>query len=90
MDTYLDPLNKAFVDEVSKGDPLYTKTYEEARNILESIQSGQPASDVAVEEIQISAAGGDVTTVIFRPSNAKGQTLPVVYYTHGGGWILGR
>ncbi len=25
---------------------------------------------------------------VYRPENAKG-TLPVVIYTHGGGWVLG-
>jgi acetyl esterase/lipase len=89
MSFYLDPLNKAFADAVSKGDPLYTKSPVEAREILESIQKHEPASDIGVENIKVPVSGDEVTTVIFRPVAAADQTLPVIFYTHGGGWILG-
>jgi acetyl esterase len=87
---YLDPPNKAFNDAVSKGPGLYTKTPQEAREIVEGLQKHDPASDIAVEEIKVPAAGGEVTTVIFRPAESAHRALPVVFYTHGGGWILGR
>ena len=88
-DTYLDPLNRSFADAASKGQPLYEKTYQEARDVLEDIQSYKPSSDVNLEEIKVPVKDGDVTTVIFRPADAKG-VLPSIFYTHGGGWILGR
>ena len=87
--TYLDPLNQAFADAAAKGPPLYTKSYQEARDVLEGIQDYKPASDVKQETVKIPVQGEDVTTVIFRPANAEG-VLPLVFYTHGGGWILGR
>jgi acetyl esterase len=89
MDTYLDPFNRAFADAGAKGPPLYEKTYQEARDVLEGIQNFKPSSDVKLEEVKIPTKVGDVTTVIFRPANASG-VLPMIFYTHGGGWILGR
>lgn len=89
MATYLDPLNSAFADAVSKQQPLYEKTYQEARDVLEGIQNFTPAPDIQFEEITVLIKGDHVTTVIFRPANAQG-VLPMIFYTHGGGWILGR
>jgi acetyl esterase len=89
MDTYLDPINRKFADAVAEGPPLYTKSYTEAREILENIQSYKPAEDIQSEEVKVEVKGENVTTVIFRPKNAQG-TLNMIFYTHGGGWILGR
>ena len=89
MSPYLDPINQAFADASSKGEPLYTKSYVEARQILEGIQKHQPAKDIAVEKVRVPTKAGEVETWIFRPIKATG-VLPMIYYTHGGGWILGR
>ena len=86
---YLDPLNRRFADAAGKQQPLYEKTYQEARDVLEGIQNFKPAEDIKIEEVKIRVQGEDVTTVIFRPVNASG-VLPMIFYTHGGGWILGR
>ncbi|KAM0298234.1 hypothetical protein HYE67_001273 [Fusarium culmorum] len=88
MAAYLDPINRKFADAAASGPPLYTKTYEEAREVLESIQSYKLASDIKSEEVQVPVKGENVTAVIFRPANAQG-TLNMIFYTHGGGWILG-
>jgi acetyl esterase/lipase len=89
MATYLDPINRKFADAAAEGPPLYTKTYEEAREVLESIQNYKIASDIKSEKVRVPVKGEDITTVIFRPANAQG-TLNLIFYTHGGGWILGR
>jgi len=89
METYLDPINRKFADAAAEGPPLYTKSYTEAREILENIQSYKPAEDIESEEVKVEVKGENVTTVIFRPKNAQG-TLNMIFYTHGGGWILGR
>jgi acetyl esterase/lipase len=89
VDTYLDPINRKFADAAAEGPPLYTKTFQEARDILEGIQNYKTASDIKTEEIKVSVKGEDVTTVVFRPAGAQG-TLNMIFYTHGGGWILGR
>ncbi|PHH83884.1 hypothetical protein CDD83_2860 [Cordyceps sp. RAO-2017] len=88
MAAYLDPQNRAFADAVSKQPPLYEKTYQQAREVLEKIQNYEPGSDILLEELQVPVNGQGVTTVIFRPKNTA-STLPMIFYTHGGGWILG-
>ncbi|KAF5678681.1 lipase [Fusarium heterosporum] len=87
-DTYLDPINRKFADAVAEGPPLYTKTFQEARDILEGIQNYKIADDIKTEEVKVSVDGENVTAVIFRPADAK-STLNMIFYTHGGGWILG-
>ncbi|KAF4992632.1 hypothetical protein FGRMN_7033 [Fusarium graminum] len=87
-DTYLDPINRKFADAAASGPPLYTKTFREARDILEGIQNYKTATDIKTEEIKVSVLGEDFTTVIFRPVDAK-STLNMIFYTYGGGWILG-
>jgi acetyl esterase len=72
MATYLDLLNQAFADVASQGQPLYEKSFQDARAVLESIQNFKPASDINAEEIKVPTKVGDVTTVIFRSANAKG------------------
>lgn len=91
MTAYLDPVNRAFANTVSQGPPLYTKPVREAREVLEGIQKHEPAKDIRVEELNIPVKTGSVKTYIYRPVavNAK-HAAPVIFYTHGGGWILGR
>jgi acetyl esterase/lipase len=69
--------------------PLYEKTPTEARQILEDVQKHTPAPDVTQEQFEIPYESYNVKTVIFRPTNAGGY-LRTIFYTHGGGWILGR
>lgn len=87
---YLDPQNKTFAAAAGEGQPLYEKSYPEARQFLEDLQSFKKAPDVDIEELNISVRGEDVKTVIFRPTVASKPDLPMIFYTHGGGWILGR
>lgn len=89
MAASLDLVNQSFVNELSKGTPLYEKTPTEARQILEDVQKHTPAPDVTQEEFEIPYESYNVKTIIFRPKDASGY-LPTIFYTHGGGWILGR
>ncbi len=86
---YLDPTNQKFVDSLAGGEPLYGKSYVDARKVLEGIQNFKPSADVSQEKVSIEANGAPVETVIFRPAKATG-VLKLIYYTHGGGWVLGR
>lgn len=88
MPAYLDPANSSFVASL-KGPPLYEKSYKDARQVLEDIQNFKPAADVSEERIDVEVDGKPVQAVIFRPAKASG-TLNLIFYTHGGGWILGR
>ncbi|KAF5859748.1 hypothetical protein ETB97_002470 [Aspergillus alliaceus] len=88
MSDILDPINQDFVKKLSQGPSLHEKTPQEARDIVETLQKHTPAADISQAKIDIPFDGREVQTVIFKPKIAQG-TLPVIFYTHGGGWILG-
>ena len=87
-----EPKTQAFIDALSAqgGKPLYQLSYADARKVLEDAQAVPVAKLPADIEEKILPAGptGEVSVRIYRPKNAKGL-LPVVIYTHGGGWVLG-
>lgn len=84
---------KSFIDELAEkgGRPLYELTPAAARQVLADVQSGgkADAADTAAERTEIETVNGRKMTVeIVRPKEAKGA-LPVVFYIHGGGWVMG-
>jgi len=88
----LDQGVKAFVDEVNAagGKPLYQLSYEDARKTLAGAQA-KPVDkpEVDTEDITLPVGPtGDVKVRVTRPTNAPG-TLPVLFYIHGGGWVMG-
>lgn len=89
----LDAGIKKFVDELAAkgGKPLYDLTPEEARKVLADAQAN-PANilDVDTQDVTLNLGGdlGEVTVRITRPKGSEGE-LPVLFYIHGGGWILG-
>ena len=88
----LEPKTQAFIDAVSAqgGKQLYEMPYEEARQVLESLQAADVRKLPADFEDTVLPTGptGSVPVRIYRPKGSRGH-LPVVMYFHGGGWILG-
>lgn len=76
--------------EAGGGVPLYELTPEEARNVLSSAQGGQiKMPDVDIENKEIAVENGrKLHLEIIKPNGIK-DNLPVVYYVHGGGWVMG-
>jgi acetyl esterase len=88
----VDPVVKSFLDALAaKGaPPIYTLAYQDARKVLDGLQS-EPVSKpkAGIEDITVATGtAGEVSLRIVRPENAQGK-LPAVMYFHGGGWILG-
>jgi len=88
----LDLKTQAFVDALAAqgGQPIYKLSYAGARQVLEDAQAGPVTklpADVEEKTLPVGPTG-EVSVRIYRPKNAKGP-LPVVIYTHGGGWVLG-
>src|SRR5262245_66171764 len=87
----LEPATQSFVDSLVGSAPLYTLSPEAARDVLAGAQKSvsvtlAPAS--AEDRVLKVGPKGRTDIRVYRPENAKG-TLPVVIYTHGGGWVLG-
>lgn len=92
-DIVLEPEAQAMVDSLaaSDGPPLYTLTPQEARAALDGAQAGEiPMAPAEIEEHTIPGGpDGTVSVTVVKPVGRNGK-LPVVVYTHGGGWVLGN
>jgi acetyl esterase/lipase len=87
---YLDPQNAAFAAAIHGQPHPHELGYIDARKSLETLQECNVAADITVEKLEIPGPDGTSTpVVIFRPENAP-SILPMVFYLHGGGWIMGR
>ena len=71
---------------VDLGDAQVRKQFDE-RNARRAAESSQPA-----ESWRVPAAPGEpaVPLYVYKPRNAGGGKLPVIYFIHGGGYILGN
>ena len=87
---YLDPLNAAFATAISGEPSPHEMGYIKAREALESLQECEAAPDIVREALDVPGPDGTSTeVVIFRPRETL-SNLPMVFYLHGGGWIMGR
>jgi acetyl esterase len=89
----LEPAAQALADALAAGGgpPIYTLSPENARAILDQAQAGEIAmADAEIEEHTIPGGpSGTVSVTVLKPLGHNGS-LPVVVYTHGGGWVLGN
>lgn len=86
----LEPAAQKVADQTSKPPFLYQLGPEGARKVLDDIQAA-PIEKPEIDEewITVAADVGDVRARIVKPINPP-ETLPVILYVHGGGWILGN
>lgn len=86
---------RKFIEDLdaSNGAPIYTLKYEEARKILDGLQSQikiPKELDCDIQDIEMPIAPNkNVSVRIVKPLHSK-EKLPVVIYFHGGGWVMGN
>jgi acetyl esterase len=90
----IQPKTRALLEalDAQGGPPLYALSYRDARAVLDNAQA-IPVSKLAADIEDASVPGGpkgEVSIRIVRPKPRPAGRLPVVMYTHGGGWILGN
>jgi acetyl esterase len=89
----LEPAAQALADTLAANDgpPLYTLSPDAARAVLDGAQAETVAMAPAEIEDHIIPGGpdGTVSITVVKPISRNGS-LPVVVYTHGGGWVLGN
>lgn len=87
----LEPTTQSFIDSLS-GPPLSQLSPADAHKVLTDLQS-QPVQlqDAQIEDTVWSVGPtGETRIRIVRPATAAAtDVLPVILYTHGGGWVLG-
>lgn len=76
--------------EAAGGTPLYELSPQEARDVLSGAQSGDvKLPEVQFETLEIQTDGGrSLILEVIKPKHFE-KELPVVYYIHGGGWVMG-
>jgi acetyl esterase len=66
---------------------------EKARAVLSGLQASYPFQKLPADIENRTIPGGpnatEISITIVRPPNSSNETLPVVMYFHGGGWVLG-
>lgn len=82
----------AFVDQINRagGKPLYTLTPQEARQVLRKVQDTKVAEpEVVTDETKVALENGrEMRVIIVRPTGTD-DPLPMIFYIHGGGWVMG-
>ncbi|MBF6189687.1 alpha/beta hydrolase [Nocardia implantans] len=86
----LEPAAQEFVDATSQPPFLYQLPPEEGRKAVDSVQDA-PIFKPEIDEEWITVDGGPTGSVRVRIVKPQGvtETLPVIIYTHGAGWVFG-
>ncbi|MGO4617228.1 alpha/beta hydrolase [Nocardia sp. 2YAB30] len=86
----LEQAAQEFVDATSQPPFLYQLPPEEGRKAVDSVQDS-PIYKPEIDEEWITVDGGPTGSVRARIVKPQGvtQTLPVIIYTHGAGWVFG-
>jgi acetyl esterase len=86
----LEPTTQQFIDSLAGSPALWTLRPDAAHKVLTDLQAKPVAMRPAEIEDTTWPVGPTGTTRIriVRPVGARG-TLPLLFYTHGGGWVLG-
>jgi acetyl esterase len=87
----LEPEAKAFAEATANPPFLFDLGPEKGRAAVDEVQSGSVSKlPVDIEDLVIEGGPtGQVSIRILRPQNAQ-NTLPVILYIHGAGWVFGN
>ncbi|UAK32797.1 alpha/beta hydrolase [Nocardia asteroides] len=86
----LEQAAQEFVDATSQPPFLYQLPPEEGRKAVDSVQDS-PIFKPEIDEEWVTVEGGPTGSVRARIVKPQGvtETLPVIIYTHGAGWVFG-
>lgn len=87
---YLDPHNASFAAAIVDEPAPHQLGIMKGREALEILQKQAAAPDILTEEFQVPGRCGPTSVTVVRPKSLVRKPIPMVFYTHGGGWILGR
>ena len=90
---YLDKSVARFVNNLNNNTskPIYELSPQQAREVLLSVQTPllqNPHPQIKELDIPLSS-GRTMKTQIIYPSQFS-HNLPVIFYIHGGGWVMGN
>ena len=88
----LEPAAQAFVAATSEPPYLFEIGPDDGRKAVNEVQSGEGVAKPDIEEEWITIPGvptGEVKARIVKARGA-GESLPVILYVHGAGWVFGN
>jgi acetyl esterase len=91
----LEPAAKGFADATANPPYLFDLGPGAGRKAVDEVQSDESnveLPDVSEEWVTVPAPTGEVRVRIVTPPNASSDsdTLPVIIYIHGAGWVFGN
>ena len=86
----LEPTTQKFIDGLAGAKPIYTLSPQAAREVLLGAQSGPiHLTKVSIEDRLLPVGPTGQTRIrVIRPEHIS-DTLPVILYYHGAGWVMG-
>ncbi|EWZ45902.1 hypothetical protein FOCG_01616 [Fusarium oxysporum f. sp. radicis-lycopersici 26381] len=86
----LDPINAKFAAAIDAlPAPHQLGGPDKAFESLEELQRHEPANDIVTQSIEVGGKYGPTSVTLFRPKALVHKPLPMIFYTHGGGWVMG-
>ena len=91
MNINLDNVVENFLQNLQIEKPIYEMEADEAREFLLNIQERDYKDlEAFVEDVSIFSENvGDISVRLVKPEKLKDETLPLIVYCHGGGWVMG-
>jgi acetyl esterase len=89
----LEPAAKDFADATANPPYLFDLGPEAGRKAVDEVQSDTSnveLPDVSEQWVTVPAPTGDVRVRIVTPPNSENESLPVIIYIHGAGWVFGN
>lgn len=89
----IEAATQAFLDQFNSntGPAIYELPPAEGRKIFDNLQETTPAKRLDADRSDFKVNAGEFGTVgvkLVRPKGSK-ETLPVLLYIHGAGWVFG-
>src|SRR6266403_270487 len=86
----LELTTQKFIDDLAGAKPIYTLSPQAAREVLLGAQSGPvELAAVSIEDRLLPVGPTGQTRIrVIRPEHIT-DTLPVILYFHGAGWVMG-
>jgi acetyl esterase len=91
----VEPNTRSFLKSLQQnpGPLIYTLSPDKARAVLSGLQTSNAVQKLPADIENRTIPGGpnakEISITIVRPQSNNNETLPVVMYFHGGGWVLG-
>ncbi|MNO24800.1 Carboxylesterase NlhH [compost metagenome] len=88
----LEAAARKFADDNAEPPFLPDLGPEKGRETVNTVQSSEIYKpEVDLQDLTVPGGpGGEVRVRIIRPVNTSGETLPVILYIHGAGWVFGN